>query len=90
MAISKYDAQETASWLEHNNWDFPLLCDGEEVIRAYGVLNETVQNIENEGLPHPATVIIDKDGFVRFKNVWVDYRKRTSVATILEELDKLQ
>ena len=43
--------------------------DGEETIRAYGVLNEAVQNTENEGLPHPATVIIDEDGFLRFKNV---------------------
>lgn len=42
------------------------------------------------GIPHPATVIIDKQGVVRFVNVWVNYRERTAPATIIEELKKLK
>jgi peroxiredoxin len=53
------------------------------------LLNEEGQKPGREGLPHPATIIIDKEGKVRFVNVWVNYRERTPVATILAELEKL-
>ena len=43
-----------------------------------------------KGIPHPATIIVDKAGVIRFINVWVNYRKRTSPATILEELKRIQ
>ena len=43
-----------------------------------------------KGIPHPATIIVDKTGVVRFINVWVNYRKRTSPATIIEELRRIQ
>jgi peroxiredoxin len=89
LAISKYDAQETATWLEENDWTFPILCDGREVIEKYRLLNENQQRPGREGIPHPTTVIIDREGRVRFKNVWVNYRERTPVETILEELNKL-
>jgi peroxiredoxin len=87
--MSKYDAEETASWLEENEWTFPILCNVREVIEQYNLVNESQQRPGREGLPHPATIIIDREGRVRFKNVWVDYKKRTPVGTIIEELDKL-
>ncbi len=43
-----------------------------------------------KGIPHPATTIIDKQGKVRFVNVWVDFRQRTSPETIIEELKQIQ
>ena len=82
--------EETASWLEEKNWSFPILCDGIDIIEQYKLINEKQQKPGREGIPHPATIIIDKDGTVRFKNVWVDYKKRTKVGTIIEELDKLK
>jgi peroxiredoxin len=90
LVISKYDAKETASWLEDNNWTFPILCDGSAVIEQYHLTNENQQTASRKGIPHPATVIIDRDGTVRFKNVWVDYRKRTPLETIIKELDKIK
>ena len=90
MAISKYDAEETAGWLVENEWNFPVLCSGIDVIKQYNLFNEKQQKPGREGIPHPATIIIDRDGVVRFTNVWVDYKKRTSVETIIEELDKLK
>lgn len=89
LGISKYDAAETARWLEENDWSFPLLVEGGEAIEAYGLTNPQVRREEHRGIPHPATVIIDTSGIVRFVNVWEDYRKRTSPETILEELKKL-
>ncbi|GMR22134.1 MAG: hypothetical protein BMS9Abin37_0462 [Acidobacteriota bacterium] len=90
LGISKYDAAETASWLEENDWTFPLLCDGEPVIESYGLLNPDVARESMKGIPHPATIIIDKQGKVRFVNVWVDYRQRTSPKIIVEELKKIR
>lgn len=89
LAISKYDAAETASWLEEHDWTFPLLCDGEPVIDAYGLLNPDVSRETMQGIPHPTTIIVDKQGKVRFVNVWVDYRQRTSPDTIIEELKQI-
>ena len=43
-----------------------------------------------KGIPHPATIVIDKEGIVRFVNIWVDYRKRTAPETIVSELEKLR
>jgi peroxiredoxin len=88
--MSKYDAKETASWLKENPWTFPILCDGREVIERYGLLNEkALDRPERAGIPHPTTIIIDTEGFIRFKETWTDFRKRTSPATIIRELDKL-
>jgi peroxiredoxin len=90
LTISKYDAEETRSWLEEHDWSFPMLCDGASVIARYGLTNPDVTREERKGLPHPTTMIIDKSGTVRFINIWVDYRKRTSPSTIIEELKKIQ
>ena len=89
LGISKYDVEETASWLEEQNWTFPLLCNGADVIETYGLTNPSVGRESMQGIPHPATIIVDKEGVVRFVNVWVDYKKRTSADTILAELEKL-
>ena len=90
LTISKYDAAETASWLEEQDWSFPMLADGGPAIDAYGLLNPDVSRESMQGIPHPATIIVDKEGTVRFVNVWVDFRQRTSPETIIEELEKIQ
>ncbi len=90
LGISKYDAEETSKWLEEHDWSFPLLCDGGPVIEAYGLTNPNVTREAMKGIPHPTTVIIDKEGIVRFVHVWVDYKKRTSPETIVQELEKLK
>ena len=90
LGISKYDAEETASWLEENDWSFPLLVDGKAAIEAYGLTNPDVSREAMKGIPHPATIVIGPEGVVRFVNIWVDYRKRTSPETIVSELEKLR
>ena len=90
LGISKYDAAETAGWLEEHDWTFPVLCDGGPAIESYGLLNADVSRETMQGIPHPATIIIDKQGKVRFVNVWVDFRQRTSPETIIEELKRIQ
>ena len=60
--------------------------DGGAVIHDYGIPNPDHSGTEREGIPHPATVIVDGQGIVRFVNVWVNYRERTSPDEILEQI----
>jgi peroxiredoxin len=90
LSISQYDAAETASWLKEHSWTFPVLCDGGEVIQSYGILNDQLQQQGRGNIPHPTTIIIDREGVVRFINIWIDYKNRTSPEVILQELDKLK
>ncbi len=89
LGISKYGAGETRAWIAENEWTFPILVEGGEVIRDYGVPNPDHAGTEREGIPHPATVIVDRDGVIRFVNVWVNYRDRTSPEEILAEIGRL-
>ena len=87
MVVSKYDAKETASWLEEHGWTMPLLVDGRPVIEAYGILNEEALGDEDHaGIPHPTTVIIDKAGVIQWKDTWVNYRERTTPESMLAVL----
>jgi peroxiredoxin len=64
---------------------FLFLSDaGHRVINRYGILNQ-----RSEGLPHPATYVIDKKGIVRWKFVEVDYRVRPTNQQILGALEAL-
>ena len=85
-----YPAGETNRWLRENEWTLPLLVDGAPVIEAYGIPNDEAVGSEIEGVPHPATIIVDTDGIVRFVNVWVNYRERTTPEEILAEIAALR
>lgn len=89
LGISKYGAGETRRWLSENDWSFPILVDGSPVIRQYGIPNPDHDGTEREGIPHPATIIVDGEGIVRFVNVWVNYRDRTPPDEILAEIGRL-
>jgi len=67
-------------------FDFPLLEDKEhKVIDRYGIFNP-----DGRGWPHPATLVIDPKGVVRWKFVEVDYKKRASNAQIRQQLAKIK
>ena len=54
------------------------------VINRYGILN-----MISNGLPHPATYVIDKKGIVRWKFLKVDYSIRPAAEQVLEALKSL-
>ncbi len=89
LGISKYGVGDTLMWLSKNDWTFPIMVDGGPVISEYGIPNPDHDGTEREGIPHPATIIVDGDGVVRFVNVWVNYRDRTSPKEILSEISRL-
>ena len=65
---------------------FLFLSDpGHKVINRYGILNESSQ-----GLPHPATYVIDKRGIVRWKFAEIDYKVRPTNQQTLTALKVLR
>ena len=89
LGISKYGVGDTLMWLSKNDWTFPILVDGGPVISEYGIPNPDHDGTDREGIPHPATIIVDTDGVVQFVNVWVNYRDRTGPEEILSRISRL-
>jgi peroxiredoxin len=68
---------------------FPLLSDRRgEVIDRYGARNSFTS--ATTVLPHAAVVIVDAHGFVRFKSVDRNYKKRTTIRAILNVLREVE
>ncbi len=64
----------------------PLLIDADsEVIKAYGILNE-----KQGSVPHPAVVLLDREGNVSFFHLDEDYSKRPPVETLIEAAEKIE
>lgn len=64
---------------------FPVLFDAEQkTIEAYGV-----RNPDSPSLPHPAVVLVDKKGIVRFVRVDEDYRHRPPPDDLLTAIKAL-
>lgn len=65
---------------------YQILSDSErKVITSYGVLNAT----EHDGIAHPSTFIVDKEGRIRYMYVGKDPQDRPSDETLLEEVKKV-
>ena len=65
----------------------PFLLDPDAaIIKAYGVYNEGSDRV----IPHPAAVIIDRTGMVRYVRVDENYRERPSIQELQEALAGLQ
>jgi peroxiredoxin len=52
-------------------------------MKAYEVYNK-------DAIPHPTTIIIDKTGVIRFREVHENYKERTNVESILATLKQLK
>lgn len=69
--------------------DYTLLTDeGHRVIDRYGLFNP--DEPRNRPVPHPTTLVVDREGIVRWKFVETDYRIRPAnedIRAALEALD---
>lgn len=69
--------------------EFPLLSDLEhQVIDRYGLFN--VDDPRGREIAHPATYVIDREGFVRWKFVEVDYKTRPTNEDVFNVLAGLR
>lgn len=70
---------------------FPLLSDpGSETIDRYAIRDPAYAGTENDGLPHPAVFIVDREGRVRWSRIESDYRQRPSLDEIQAALDSIE
>ncbi len=80
--IAPDDPEKLAAMKKDLGLEFPVLVDeGLVATKAYGLQNE-----KSPKLPHPAAIVVDAAGVVRFVRVDVDYRVRPEPAEILEAL----
>ena len=65
---------------------FEILSDADrKVITSYGVLNPA----EHGGIAHPAILIVDRDGKIKYLHVGKDPMDRPPDEKIIEEVKKL-
>lgn len=86
VAAVSYDSVAVLkSFAERKSITYPLLSDQDsQVIRAYGLLNETVaQSSTQYGIPYPGTFILDRNGVVTQKYFETDFRQRYTASEIL-------
>ena len=69
--------------------DYTLLTDTDHrVINRYGVFNPDER--KSRPVPHPTTMVVDKDGVIRWMVVELDYKMRPETEEILEALNLVQ
>ncbi len=85
-AVANDDPDKLRAYREQEGFEFPFLIDpGADAIQAWGLLNEA----DSDSLiPHPAVVILDVDGIVRYLFVETNYRLRPPAAEVIEELQR--
>lgn len=84
IGIHGYTPADAKAWHKNLDVTFPLAADLKLVVmKAYEVYNK-------DRIPHPTTIIIDKTGIIRFREVHENYRERTFVGDILSVLERLK
>jgi len=88
VAISPEPPQTSASFVRELLAPFPILADIDGVvIDLFQTRNRFAAS--RALMPHPAVFIIDKPGAIRLRSIDRDYRRRTTVRTILHALDEI-
>jgi len=69
--------------------DYPLLSDPDHrVIDRYGLFNP--DESRRRPVPHPTTLVIDRQGVIRWKFVEINYRIRPELDDILAAVNALE
>lgn len=86
LGISGVRKRELRKEKEKLNLKFPILCDKDfSVISQYGVKDTSSE----KGLCYPAVFIIDKNGLIRYRKVWIEKNFKPDLGEILFTLDEL-
>ena len=79
---------ERYSESEYGEITFSLLNDTDHlVIDRYGFKNP---NGSRANIPHPTTLVIDREGVIRWRFTEVNYRIRPTTEQVMAELEKIQ
>lgn len=83
VAISYDSADVLGRFATKRGIEFPLLSDpGSVTIKAWKLLNAEARG-NSEGIPHPMTYVISKDGVIRAKLGHENYQTRHSVQELI-------
>ena len=66
-----------------------LADEQSELIRELGLLKPEPEVME-EGVPHPTTLLVDRDGIVRFVDVREDYQRWLDPSVLVAALDAME
>lgn len=70
--------------------NYPLLSDpGSNTFAAFGIRNKEAKGSRIDGVPHPGTFLIGKDGVIQAKLFYDGYRERHQAADILKAAQKM-
>ena len=84
VGVSYDDRTTLAKFAKKHGIAFPLLSDaGSETIEAWGIRNADVPYKMMEGVPHPGTWLLDRNGVVRARLAHQGYKERHSGEEIL-------
>jgi peroxiredoxin len=88
LAISPEPLETSSAMAAELGLTFPVASDADgTVIHAYGIRNRFMGF--GTLLPHPSVFLIDRQGVIRFRAVDRNYKKRTTIRTILSEVDAI-
>jgi peroxiredoxin len=88
VVISPEPPATSAALARELGLQFPILSDADgQVIDRYGTRNGFLGG--TSGLPHPSVFIVDRNGTIRFRSIDRNFKKRTTVRSILAALASL-
>lgn len=85
-SISPDKPDKLRAFRDEKDVKIPLLVDRDsQTIKAYGVLNEGQGSV-----PHPAVVLVDRSGTVRFVHMDENFRRRPEVDLLITAVRKIE
>ena len=84
VGISYDSVDVLAKFTEKRKITYPLLSDsGSKTITAYGLLNREAKG-KAQGIPYPATIVLDGNGIIRAKLALEGYQNRHSTKDLIK------
>jgi peroxiredoxin len=88
IAISPEPAETSASLVRDLSLTIPILADVDgTAISRYGVRNRFMGF--GTTMPHPSVFLIDQHGRIRFRSIDRNYKRRTTIRTLLHAIQCL-
>jgi len=90
IAISVDSVEDNRKVVEKLGLEYRVLSDGDrEIIQAYGLLHPGA-SINGGDIARPATLVVDADGVVRWRNLTENWRVRVQPEPVIEALEGLR
>lgn len=89
MAANQIDPKARKFINDHRLAPFVFLADpGHQLIDRYGIRNTETHEAIEQGVPHPTTYLLDRDGTIRLKDTRKNYTHWLAASVLREALKK--